>query len=507
MSHARATGTPHRALYRALLGALLAAVSLPVVAQAVDAPAEPRADAPRSDSARSDSARGDNARNVAPIPSLAPMIKLVSPAVVSIGIQGAVREQGRNPLFDDPFFRRFFNVPPDSGARERPFQSAGSGVIVDGKQGYIITNAHVVENAREITVTLSDQRQFPAKVVGSDPRTDIAVIQIKAGSLAQIVLGDSDRLEPGDYVAAIGNPFGLQQSVSYGIVSALGRSGMNPDGFESLIQTDASINPGNSGGALVNLRGELVGINNMILSGSGGNIGIGFAIPVNMARSVMDQLIKYGSVKRGQLGVTIAPVTPDIAEALGISTAGGALVTQVVKDSAAARAGIRAGDVVTAINGRSVKSAAEFRNAIGLLRVGDKVELALLRDGESRKLIAEVADPAAQTTTAAESADKNVPEGGQHRALEGAQLEDSPGSAAGDNRSSGAGVLVRAVAAGSPAANAGLRANDLIVGANGTRITNRNDLSNAWRTASNRGGGTLVLQVRRGGETTIILLR
>ncbi|NDA42175.1 MAG: serine endoprotease DegQ, partial [Gammaproteobacteria bacterium] len=246
MKDARAIGTRHRAPHQALLGALLAAVALPVLAQTVDAPAEPR--------------------NVAPMPSLAPMIKRVSPAVVSIGIQGSVREQGRNPLFDDPFFRRFFNVPPDSGARERPFQSAGSGVIVDGKQGYIITNAHVVENAREITVTLSDQRQFPAKVVGSDPRTDIAVIQIKSGGLAQITLGDSDRLEPGDYVAAIGNPFGLQQSVSYGIVSALGRSGMNPDGFESLIQTDASINPGNSGGALVNLRGELVGINNMILS-------------------------------------------------------------------------------------------------------------------------------------------------------------------------------------------------------------------------------------------------
>ncbi|NDE02429.1 MAG: Do family serine endopeptidase, partial [Gammaproteobacteria bacterium] len=339
-----------------------------VHAQAVDAPAE------------------TNSRTVAPMPSLAPMIRRISPAVVSIGIQGTVREQGsRNPLFDDPFFRRFFNVPPDAGTRERPFQSAGSGVIVDAKQGYIITNAHVVENARDITVTLSDQREVPAKVIGSDPRTDIAVIQIKTGNLSQIVLGDSDKLEPGDYVAAIGNPFGLQQSVSYGIVSALGRSGMNPDGYESLIQTDASINPGNSGGALVNLRGELVGINNMILSGSGGNIGIGFAIPVNMARSIMDQLIRFGSVKRGQLGVTISPVTPDIAEALGIASGGGALVTQVLKDSPAARAGIRAGDVVTGLNGRKVKSASEFRNAIGMLRVGEKVEVTFLRDGESRK--------------------------------------------------------------------------------------------------------------------------
>ena len=437
-----------------------------------------------------------NARTVAPMPSLAPMIKRVSPAVVSIGIRGAVREQGRNPLFDDPFFRRFFNVPPDAGTRERPFQSAGSGVVVDAKQGHIITNAHVVENAREITVTLSDQRQFPAKVVGSDPRTDIAVIQIKATDLSQIALGDSDQLEPGDYVAAIGNPFGLQQSVSYGIVSALGRSGMNPDGFESLIQTDASINPGNSGGALVNLRGELVGINNMILSGSGGNIGIGFAIPVNMARSITDQLIKFGSVKRGQLGVTIAPVTPDVAEALALKNTGGALITQIAKDSAAARAGLRAGDIVTALNGRNIKSAAEFRNAIGLLRVGEKVEITLLRDGQNRKVTAEVADPSTQT--AGDPADaRNVPEGSQHPALEGAQLEDG----------SQGGVLVRGIAPGSPAANAGLRANDVIVAANGVRLSSRADLSATWRASANRGGSTVVLQIRRGGETAIVLLR
>jgi Do/DeqQ family serine protease len=373
-------------------------------------------------------------------------------------------------------------------------------VIVDAKQGYIITNAHVVENARDITVTLSDQREVPAKIIGSDPRTDIAVIQVKATNLSQIVLGDSDKLEPGDYVAAIGNPFGLQQSVSYGIVSALGRSGMSPDGYESLIQTDASINPGNSGGALVNLRGELVGINNMVLSGSGGNIGIGFAIPVNMARSIMDQLIRFGSVKRGQLGVTISPVTPDIAEALGIASGGGALVTQVVKDSPAARAGIRAGDVVTGLNGRKVKSASELRNAIGLLRVGEKVEVTFLRDGESRKVTAEIADPAtAQTAGTTSDDDKNLPEGSQHRGFEGALLEDSPGT--------GSGVIVRAVSQGSPAANAGLRVNDVIIAANGNRIGNRADLSAAWRAAAARGGNTLVLQVRRSGELTIVLLR
>lgn len=471
-----------------LLGALLApwSGSTAAAAQPSESPADSRTD--------------NRERSVAPMPSLAPMIRRVSPSVVSIGIQGTVREQGpRNPLLEDPFFRRFFNVPPDAGARERPFQSAGSGVVVDAKQGYIITNAHVVENAREITVTLSDQREFSAKLIGSDPQTDIAVIQIKADGLSQIGFGDSDALEPGDYVAAIGNPFGLQQSVSYGIVSALGRSGMNPDGFESLIQTDASINPGNSGGALVNLRGELIGINNMILSRSGGNIGIGFAIPVNMARSVMDQLIKFGSVKRGQLGVTIAPVTPDIAQALGIASNGGALITQVAKESAAARAGLQAGDVVTALNGRKVKSAAELRNAIGLLRVGDKVQVALLREGKSRTVTAEIADPAAATTAAASSEPGSLPEGAQHRGLEGAQLEDAP-----DN---GGGVLVRNVAPNSRAANAGLRQDDVIVAANGVRIPNTAALSAAWRAAAARGGNTLVLQVRRSGDITILVLR
>jgi Do/DeqQ family serine protease len=447
-----------------------------------------------------DSRADSRERSVAPMPSLAPMIRRVSPSVVSIGIQGTVREQGqRNPLLDDPFFRRFFNVPPDAGARERPFQSAGSGVVVDAKQGYIITNAHVVENARDITVTLSDQREFPAKLIGSDPQTDIAVIQIKAEGLSQIGLGDSDALEPGDYVAAIGNPFGLQQSVSYGIVSALGRSGMNPDGFESLIQTDASINPGNSGGALVNLRGELIGINNMILSRSGGNIGIGFAIPVNMARSVTDQLIKYGSVKRGQLGVTIAPVTPDIAQALGIASNGGALITQVAKESAAARAGLQAGDVVTALNNRKMKSAAELRNAIGLLRVGDKVQIALLREGKARTVTAEIADPAADTTATTSGESGALPEGTQHRSLEGAQLEDAP-----DN---GGGVLVRNVAPNSRAASAGLRQSDVIVAANGARVTSTAALSAAWRAAAARGGSTLVLQVRRSGDITILVLR
>src|SRR5215510_9819273 len=301
-----------------------------------------------------------------PVPSLSPMIKRVSPAVVNISTKGTVKERGaQNPLLDDPFFRRFFDVPPDLGPRERSFQSAGSGVIFDSKNGYIVTNAHVVENASEITVTLQDGHDLKAELVGSDAPSDVAVLKVKSTALVQIGLGDSSKVEVGDFVVAIGNPFGLAHTVTSGIISGLSRSGINPDGFEDFIQTDASINPGNSGGALVNLKGELIGINTAILSRSGGNIGIGFAIPVNMAHSVMDQLLKYGAVKRGQLGVSMYTVTPDIAHSLGLPSAVGALVSPVVEGSPAEQAGIRTGDVITSVNGQPVKSNSELRNTIG----------------------------------------------------------------------------------------------------------------------------------------------
>ena len=270
-----------------------------------------------------------------PLPTLAPMIKRVSPAVVNIATRGTIHERGaQNPLLDDPFFRRFFDVPPDTGPRDRPFQSAGSGVIFDAKNGYIVTNAHVVENANEITVTLQDGRDLKAEVIGSDEPSDVAVLKVKPDGLAQITLGDSAKVEVGTSRWPSAIPFGLQHTVTSGIISGLSRSGINPDGYEDFIQTDASINPGNSGGALVNLRGELIGINTAILSRSGGNIGIGFAIPVNMAHNVMEQLIKFGSVKRGQLGVSMYTVTPDIAHSLGLPNAVGALVSQVVEGSA-----------------------------------------------------------------------------------------------------------------------------------------------------------------------------
>lgn len=422
-----------------------------------------------------------------PVPSLSPMIKRVSPAIVNVATRGTIKDRGpQNPLLDDPFFRRFFDVPPDSSPRERPFQSAGSGVIFDAKNGYILTNAHVVENASEITVTLLDGRDLKADVVGSDELSDVAVLKVKSANLTQIALGDSSNVEVGDFVVAIGNPFGLQNTVTSGIVSGLGRSNINPDGYEDFIQTDASINPGNSGGALVNLKGELIGINTAILSRTGGNIGIGFAIPVNMAHSVMDQLLKFGSVKRGLLGVNISPMGPDIAQALGLKDAQGALVTQVVEGSAADKAGIKTGDVITSINNTTVKSPTELRNTVGLMRVGDKVDVGLLRDGKPRKVTAVIAEATSASAPTGKSDEI-------HRSLEGASLADAP---------DGGGALVRAIDPGSPAAQTGLRNNDVIVGVNRARVTNLAQFKERAK-----GSSALVLEVRRGNTILLVPVR
>ncbi len=421
----------------------------------------------------------------AAVPSLAPMVKRVSPSVVNIATRGTIKEQGqRNPLLDDPFFRRFFDSPSDSTPRERQFQSAGSGVIVDAKNGYIITNHHVIENASEITITLLDNRSFTAQVIGSDEGSDIAVLQVKQPNLVAISLGDSNRLEVGDFVVAIGNPFGLQHTVTSGIVSALGRSGINPDGYEDFIQTDASINPGNSGGALVNLRGELEGINSAILSRSGGNIGIGFAIPVNMVKSVMDQLIRYGEVKRGVLGVNIYDVTPDIAKEFGLSESRGALIAGVVQGSAADRAGVKTGDIITSVNGANTRGAGELRAMIGMLQVGERVELGILRDGRQRKVVAVIT----------ERSDVDVADGaGLNRALEGAELTD-----AGDN----GGVLVRSVRDASPAAQSGLRAADVIIGVGRSRVGGLKEFL-----AAVKGANMVVLNVRRGTASLLLPVR
>lgn len=322
------------------------------------------------------------------LPSLAPVIKATSPAVVNIATRGTLTERvAGNPLRDDPFFHRFFNVPEGGLVRRRQFQSAGSGVIVDAKHGYIVTNRHVIENASEITVTLLDNRHFQARVVGSDEGTDIAVIAAPEPHLSEMPLGDSSRLEVGDWVVAIGNPFGLNHTVTAGIVSALGRTGIHPHGYEDFIQTDASINPGNSGGALVNMNGELIGINSAIYSkDGGGNIGIGFAIPVNMVKAVMDQIITYGEVKRGVVGIKLRDLTPEAAEALQLVNARGVEISEVAPGSAADRAGIKAGDVAVSMNGVSLEGAAQLHNALGLLRVGQSVEIRLLRAGTERSV-------------------------------------------------------------------------------------------------------------------------
>ena len=430
----------------------------------------------------------------APVPTLAPMIKRVAPAVVNIATRGTIRERApQNPLLEDPFFRRFFDIP-DMGPRERQFQSAGSGVIFDAKNGYIVTNAHVVDNATEITVTLQDGRDLTATVVGSDVPSDVAVLKVPSENLIQIPLGDSAKLEQGDYVVAIGNPFGLQHSATFGMVSGVGRSGINPDGYEDFIQTDASINPGNSGGALVNLRGELVGINSAILSRSGGNIGIGFAIPVNMAHSIMDQLIKYGSVKRGLLGVNIYSLTPDMAKSLNLSNTQGVLVSQVTEGSAAEKAGIKAGDVITSINGQPIKSNSELRNAIGLTRVGDKLDVALIRDRKPLHVTAVITEPPPTTGGAGKGPGSgSIDTGALHPGLVGATLADAP---------NGGGVLVRTIEPRSAADLARLRSGDRIEGANGRNVANLAEL----REVAKR-GGTLVLTVRRGNAVVLVPLR
>jgi Do/DeqQ family serine protease len=318
------------------------------------------------------------------VPSLAPMLTHITPGVVNIAVKGRVREQ--NPLLQDPFFRRFFNIPNNQRFAERETQATGSGVIVDAAQGYVLTNAHVVENETSITVTTKDNRRYTAKLVGRDADTDVAVLKIEGGNLTAVPFGDSDKLQVGDFVVAIGNPFGLGQTVTSGIISALGRSGLGIEGYEDFIQTDASINPGNSGGALVDLRGNLIGINTAILAPGGGNIGIGFAVPINMARKVLDQLVRYGEVKRGRIGVTIQDLTPDLAQAMNSKRVAGAVIAQVAPGSPAQHAGLKTGDLVVDANGIPVKSGTQLRNMIGLTRIGDEVKLTVDRGGSEKAL-------------------------------------------------------------------------------------------------------------------------
>ena len=424
-----------------------------------------------------------------PFPSLAPMLKQVTPAVVNISTEGRISVQD-NPLLQDPFFRYFFDVPERQ--LERRTQSLGSGVIVDAEKGYILTNNHVIDKAVEITVMLRNNQRLKAKLIGTDPEADIAVIQIPAKDLTALPLADSEQLQVGDFVVAIGNPFGLGQTVTSGIVSALGRSGLGIEGYEDFIQTDASINPGNSGGALVNLRGELIGINTAILAPSGGNVGIGFAIPTNMARQLMSQLIEYGEVKRGRLGIGTQDLTPELAKAFGLQRQeGGAVVVQVVEKSAAANAGIEIGDIITRVNERPVRNASDLRNVIGLLRADQKVELTVLRDNKERAIKAVITE-SKQTTLPGEKISSLLA-----GAVFGPIDESSPMSDQAE------GIMVLDVTVGSPAARTGLRKDDIIVSVNRMPVNDFDSFKNAVK-ESRKG---ILMNIQRGNTALFIIIQ
>ena len=401
------------------------------------------------------------------MPTLAPMLKDVTPAVVNISVLSRDPAES-NPLLRDPFFRRFFNIPDEQA---QPQQSAGSGVIVDAARGLVLTNNHVIRDAQEIVVTLKDRRQLKARLVGSDPGTDVALLRIQPTGLSALKFGDSDALNVGDFVVAIGNPFGIGQTVTSGIVSALGRTGLGIEGYEEFIQTDASINPGNSGGALVNLKGELVGINTAIIGPSGGNVGIGFAIPAGMVRLVMDQLLRFGEVKRGKLGVTTDDLTPDMAKKLGINGVNeGAVVVAIENNSPAAKAGLRKNDVVVAANGRAVRNSADVRNRIGLTPIGEEVDLKVIRGGQTVQVRARVGELFAATSLAGET----IPQ------LAGAKIANiEPGMPMyGEVQ----GAIITAIENNSAAARSGLQPGDIIYGVNRQRIRNVKELLAALRT-------------------------
>ncbi len=421
-----------------------------------------------------------------PVPSLAPMLERVMPAVVSVNTKQVVRV--RNPFFDDPFFRRLFPQVP----AERINESLGSGVIIDAAKGYVLTNHHVIENADDVQVTLADGRTVKAEFLGSDRDTDIALIRIPADRLTALPLGDSDQLRTGDFVVAIGNPFGFSQTVTSGIVSAVGRSGIRGLGYQNFIQTDASINPGNSGGALVNLAGQLVGINTASFNPQGsmaGNIGLGLAIPSNLARDVVEQLITKGVVVRGTLGVETQNLSPQIAQGLGLDEARGALVTRVLSGSAAAAAGLRAGDVITAISGQRVDNAQALHNFEGLQPVGRTVELDVRRDGKPLQLKATLKEQPRAVT--GDTLDVR---------LSGATFVDLPESL----RQSGLnGVLVSEVARGSRAAQSGLAGGDIVLAASSGEFV---DLA-SWRASFSPRPQQLVLRIMRGNTQGQLVMR
>jgi Do/DeqQ family serine protease len=427
--------------------------------------------------------------------SYAPMLKRVMPAVVNIAVVGEV-PLADSPLLDDPLFRRRYQDGAGQLPQSVPQQSAGSGVIVDAARGYIVTNHHVVDSSDEIIVTLSDRRRFNAQLVGSDTDTDIALLKIDADRLTQIESGNSDGLEVGDSVVAIGNPFGLGQTVTSGIVSALRRSELGIEGYEDFIQTDAPINPGNSGGALVDVDGKLVGINTAIVSpgNAEGSVGIGFAVPMKMVQRVTAQLVEYGEVRRGRLGVGIQDVTPDLAKALGLGVEAGAIITQVEPNSSASRAGIKVDDVVVDLDGAKVAGAADLRNTIGLTPIGTGVALGVVRDGRRQtiKLTVEQGQP-----HAGKGSDGGVAAGKMLDGLRGAQLADP------SETGNALGIVVSQVDDGSPAALNGLADGDVITAVNRHSVHTVQDFAGALRGATT----PLALSVVREGEPLYVVVR
>lgn len=425
------------------------------------------------------------------IPTIAPLIDAVDDAVVNIAVVSE-RPAQMSPLFRDPFFQPF--LPPLDQLPPQRQMSAGSGVIIDAGEGFILTNNHVIENGDEIRVILRDNRTFEADLIGRDPSTDIAVLRIAAGELTEVPLGNSENLLVGDFVVAIGNPFGLGQTVTSGIISALGRSGINPEGYEDFIQTDASINPGNSGGALITLDGNLVGINTAIIApNGGGNVGIGFAVPINMALAVMDQLVEFGEVQRGRLGVIIQDLTPDLAEAFDVEAETGVIVNSVEPGMPADDVGLAAGDVIVAVNGKTVEGSADLRQKIGLRRPGDEIEITYVRDGERRMVEVALADAGGLRKTKRES--------GGSDALAGVHLSILDGShpAWGEVE----GVVASEIAPGSRAARAGLEVGDVITAVNRRSVETIREIDRALKEAP----GAVALTIWRDGRTMLIVLR
>ncbi len=421
-----------------------------------------------------------------PLPSLAPMLEHTTPAVVNISTRGEVR--ARNPLFEDPFFRHFFDLPGNSNRQRTPSQrhtqSLGSGVIVDAEQGLVVTNHHVIENAQEVLVTLTDGREFGAQIIGQDPEADIAVIRIEAKDLSALRWADSDRLRVGDFVVAIGNPFGLGQTVTSGIVSALGRSGLGIEEIEDFIQTDASINPGNSGGALVNLRGELVGINTAIVGPSGGNVGIGFAIPSNLASDLMQQLVDEGEVRRGKLGISVQELTEDLQQVFGVKK--GVVISGVESESPADLSGLRRGDVLIAIDGRKVRSVNQVKNAIGLLKVGEQIEIKFVRDQQAYSAELYVGESDLSEIKGEELADQ------LHGAVfENVRLQQQQV------------VMIASVRPGSSMARYGFKRGDIVLSVNRVAVESVEEMIGA---VARRAGKTL-FDIQRGSFSQLVLVQ